>query len=86
MECLTRTVNSTPPYMFDRVLNVPLDYLSYFAVALIGINRGVDVNKTGYGTTFKLTKGYQRLKKNDQQLSLMFLLFVSFSLFQCARQ
>ena len=57
MECLTRTVNSTPPYMFDRVLNVPLDYLSYFAVALIGINREVDVNQTGYGTTFKLTKG-----------------------------
>ena len=57
MECLTRKVNSTPPSMFDRVLNVPLDYLSYFVVTLIGINREVDVNQIGYGTTFKLTKG-----------------------------
>ena len=37
-------------------------------------------------STFKLTKGEQRLKKNDHLLNLMFLFFLSFSLFQCSRQ
>ena len=43
-------------------------------------------SKAIHGTlTFKLTKGLQRLKKNDQILNLMFLFlfFLSFSLFQC---
>ena len=37
-------------------------------------------------TTFKLTKGYEKLKKNDQILNLMFLFFLSFSLLLCPRQ
>ena len=36
--------------------------------------------------TLKLTKGWQRLKKNDQPFNLMFLVFLSFSSFQCPRQ
>ena len=30
------------------------------------------------GTTFRLTKGLQKLKKNDQLLNLLFLFFLSF--------
>ena len=29
--------------MFDRVLNMPVDYLSCFAIALRGIHRKVDI-------------------------------------------
>ena len=59
--------------MFDRVLNMPLDYLSCFAMALRGIHEKVDICQTYsihaklsifpyseviYGsTTFKVTRG-----------------------------
>ena len=36
--------------------------------------------------TFKLMKGKQRLKNNDKLLNLMFLFFLSFSLFQYPRK
>ena len=32
--------------MFDRVLNMPLDYLSCFAMALRGIHEKVDICQT----------------------------------------
>ena len=41
--------------------------------------------KQGSATT-KLTKGWQRWKKNDQLFNLLFLVFLSFSWFQCPRQ
>ena len=40
--------------MFDRVLNMPLDYLNCFAVVLRGIHRMVDVCQTDYGIHSKL--------------------------------
>ena len=80
--------------MFDRVLNMPLDYLSCFAMILRGIHRKVDICQTDYSivsklrifpyskvihgsATFKLTKGLERLKKNNQLLNLIFLFFLS---------
>ena len=32
-----------PSWMLDKVLNIPLDYLSCFAVVLIGIHRKFDI-------------------------------------------
>ena len=89
--------------MLDRILNMPLDYLTYFAVVLRGIHGKVDICQTDYSIhsklrifaysevihgkpTFKLTKGLQSLKKNDQLLNLMFLFVLSFSSFQCPTQ
>ena len=40
--------------MFDRVLNMPLDYLNYFAVVLRVIHGKVDICQTGYSIHFKL--------------------------------
>ena len=44
----------TPSYMFNRVLNMPLDYLSYFAIVLRGIHRKVDICQSNYSIHFKL--------------------------------
>ena len=81
--------------MFARVLNMPLDYLSSFAVVLRGIHWKIGICQTDYNihsklrifpysevihgsTTFKLMKGKQRLKKNDQLINLMFFPFFLF--------
>ena len=66
--------------MFERVLDMPLDHLNCFAVVLRGIHGKVDICQTDYSInskqrTFKLTKGYQGLKKINQLLNLMFLFF-----------
>ena len=64
---------------------MPLAYRSCFALALRGIHGKVDICQTDYNTTLKPMKGCQRLNENDQLLSLMFLFFLSFCLFQCPR-
>ena len=85
-----------PSQVFDRVLNMPVDYLSCFAVILRGMHKKVDIWQIDYSihsklrifsysevihgnTTFKLTKGQQRLKENDQVFS-----FSSFFCFLCS--
>ena len=40
--------------MFDSVLNIPLDYLSCFAVVLRGIHGNVDTCQNDYNIPFKL--------------------------------
>ena len=40
--------------MFDRVLIMPLDYLSCFATVLIGIYGKVNISQTDYSICFKL--------------------------------
>ena len=40
--------------MLDRVLSMPLDYLSCFAVVLTGIHREVDICQTDYSIHSKL--------------------------------
>ena len=101
MECLTKILKSfshrvfLQKYLcqiFDRVLNMPLYYLSCFAMVLRMIHRKVDICQIDHSIhselrifsysdithgskTFKLTKGQQRLKRNNQLLNLMFLFF-----------
>ena len=85
--------------MFDSVLIVPLDYLSYFAVVLRGIQRErlmyakpiivftPNLEFSPYSevmhesTTFKLTKGQQKLMKSDQIFTLTFFIILLFSTF-----
>ena len=81
--------------MMDMVLNMPLDYLSCFAVVLRGIHGKFETCQTDYSihskliifpysevihgsTTFKPTKGQQRLKKNDQLFDIFVLSFIFF--------
>ena len=40
--------------MFDRVLNMPLDYLNYFAVVLRVIHRKFDICQTDYNIHSKI--------------------------------
>ena len=40
--------------MFDRVLNMPLGYLSYFALVLRGMYGNIDVCQTDYSIPSKL--------------------------------
>ena len=40
--------------MFDRVLNMPQDYQSYFVQVLRGMHRKVDICQTDYSIHFKL--------------------------------
>ena len=77
--------------MFDKVLNMPLDYLSCFAIVPREIHRNVDICQTDYsihsklefflysevinGSTTFTLMKGQRLKKNDQLFNLMFLFF-----------
>ena len=87
-----------PSQVFDRVLNMPVDYLSCFAVILRGMHKKVDICQIDYSihsklrifsysevihgnTTFKLTKGQQRLKKMIKYsvLVLSFVFFVPMS-------
>ena len=82
--CLTKKVNyfcKALHFMFDRVMNISLDYLSYFTVVLRWIHRHIYIYQT-YSTpyklefshyskvihgskTFKLTKGQRILKKHN---------------------
>ena len=77
--------------MFDRVLNMPLDYLSYFAMVLKRIHGKVDISQTDYSihsklifpyseiihgsTTLKLMKGQQQRLKNNHQPLNLMFLF-----------
>ena len=87
--------------MFARGLNMPLDYLSSFAVVLRGIHWKIGICQTDYNIHSKLrifpysevihgstTKGKQRLKKNDQLINLMLFPFFIFlcSMFQTMSQ
>ena len=41
-------LENTQSEMFDRVLNIVLDYLSYFTIILRGIYGNVDICQTDY--------------------------------------
>ena len=63
VDCLTKKANGfqpltnfakQPSYIFDRVLNMSLDYLSSFAVVLRRMDRNIEIYQTDYSIPSKL--------------------------------
>ena len=59
-------LENTRSGMFDRVLNILLDYLSYFTIILRGIYGNVDICQTDYDIPCELEfSSYSEIPKSD---------------------